>query len=79
MNQDVIEVECRLTMNYDILEPMTSVHYKYYVNTSSHKGGEYEYLHDAPGGEGIKNRCLKVTRQEAERGMMLIIDCNLVY
>ena len=72
MNQDVIEVECRLTMNYDILKSQTSVHYKYYVNISSRKD-EYEYLHDAPGGGSIKNRCLKVTRQEAERGMKLII------
>ena len=72
VNQDVIEVECRLTMNYDILESQTSVHYKYVVNTSSQKF-EYEYLHGAPGSDSIKNRCFKVTRQDAERGMKLIV------
>ena len=72
VNQDVIEVQCRLLMNYDILESQTSVYYKYFVNTSSRKG-EYEYLYDAPGGSGIKNRCFKVTRQDAERGMKLIV------
>ena len=77
MNQGVIEVECRLTMNYDILKSQTSVHYKYVVNTSTRKGGEYEYLHGTPGGDGIKNRCFKVTRQEAERGMKLI--SNVIY
>ena len=71
VKQNVIEVECQLPMNFDILEPQKCVHYKYYVNTSSRKG-KYEYLHDAPGG-GIKNRCFKVTRQEAERGMKLIV------
>ena len=71
MNQDLIEVECQLPMNYDILKSQRSVHYKYVVNTSSHKG-EYEYLHGAPGSSSIKNRSFRVTTQEAERGIKLI-------
>ena len=57
VNQGVIEVECQLTMNYDILKSQTSVHYKYFINTSSHEG-EYEYLHDAPGVGDIKKQML---------------------
>ena len=62
VNEELLEFECHLKLDYDILRG-TKIPYKYYVYGTNHSV-EFEYLHGAlPQRQrdyNIRNRCLRV-------------------
>lgn len=69
----MIEAECALHVDLDILKNEEAVLYKYYISDTNERGYNpeqdkacYEYLHGAPySGEYYTNRVLWVPKKEA--------------
>ena len=62
MNEEFLEFECHLKLDYDVLRG-TGSPYKYCVYRTNHVD-EFEYLHGVPSPQGQRdinwNRCLRV-------------------
>ncbi len=60
VNEEFLEFECHLKLDYDVLRG-SGIPFKYCVYGTNHDD-EFEYLHGAPGWrDDIRNRCLRVT------------------